>query len=185
MLPREFKTLAKESVYRSARVELQHHKVELPDGNIVDDWAYVLASDAVLLVCQRNDGKFLVLRHHKYAISDCVHGPVGGAVDRDESPIDAAKRELLEETGMQAAWWRCLGESVLDPNRYVGRVHCYLVRELTRVHDQPLAPDCENPDLVWVTEQELREIAIKESSVASWKLAFLLAIESLRDTESV
>ncbi|MGH7739321.1 MAG: NUDIX hydrolase, partial [bacterium] len=58
----------------------------------------------------------------------------GGAVDRkDASPLDAAKRELLEETGYQAAEWISLGAVRPNPAILDNRCHFYLALGVERV----------------------------------------------------
>jgi ADP-ribose pyrophosphatase YjhB (NUDIX family) len=44
----------------------------------------------------RNDGAVLLVRHTRLA----AWLPVGGEVEHNETPLEAAQRELLEETGM-------------------------------------------------------------------------------------
>lgn len=63
-----------------------------------------------LVICAnvfiRKDDKYLLLRrspHKKYA-PNYVH-PVGGKVDLDEDPMEAGKRELLEEVEEGSLEW--------------------------------------------------------------------------------
>jgi ADP-ribose pyrophosphatase len=83
------------------------------------DWVNVIAltpDRQVLLVSQ--------FRHGSEEIS--VEIP-GGAVDRkDASPLEAGKRELLEETGYQAAQWFSLGAVRPNPAILNNRCHFFL-----------------------------------------------------------
>ena len=59
------------------------------------DWAHVMAFD--------NEGRVLIVRQYRHGSKTiCAELPCGVIDDSDLSPLDAAKRELLEETGCVA-----------------------------------------------------------------------------------
>jgi ADP-ribose pyrophosphatase len=70
-------------------------------------------------------------------------------VNPDESPLEAAQRELFEETGYMAPDWQALGSFVVDGNRQCGTAHLFLARNARRV-----AP-ANNPDINESVEVEL------------------------------
>lgn len=90
------------------------------------DWVNVIGltpGREVLLVSQ--------FRHGSGAVSLEIPG---GAVDRrDVSPLEAAKRELLEETGYQASEWISLGSVRPNPAILDNRCHFYLALGAERV----------------------------------------------------
>jgi ADP-ribose pyrophosphatase YjhB (NUDIX family) len=46
------------------------------------------------------ENKFLLFRQHKYAIPGETLSPVGGFINDNESPFEAARREVFEELGV-------------------------------------------------------------------------------------
>lgn len=71
------------------------------DGqSVIDDWIFLEEVPAVNVVVQNAEGNFVVFRQRKYAIPGETLSPVGGFVDPNESPLQAAKREVLEELGL-------------------------------------------------------------------------------------
>ena len=60
-----------------------------------------------------------------------IEGESGG-IDKEETPLDAGKRELKEETGLTAETWTYLG--VVDPLTQVvtAPIHIYLAEDLTQ-----------------------------------------------------
>ena len=56
--------------------------------------------NAVNIVVQTAEGKFVVFEQEKYAIPGKTLSPVGGFIDANESPLTAAKRDVLEELGL-------------------------------------------------------------------------------------
>ena len=94
------------------------------------DWVHVFAQD--------DGGSVLVVRQFRYAAAAlCVELP-GGVIDEGESPLTAAKRELLEETGYAASEWTSVGRMYANPARQTNSVHIYMARDLTKLTSQSL-----------------------------------------------
>lgn len=78
--------------------------VEMPDGTRVEGHHVVeFGADAVAAVPIGPDGRILLVQHHRFTTDSVGWECVCGRVERDESPIEAARRELLEEVGGRAA----------------------------------------------------------------------------------
>ncbi len=90
-------------------------EIEFPGGQ-KGEYAFHERVDAgPLIIPQRADGRFLVLREWRYPIKDWVWCfPVGG-VEPGEMFLAAAERELQEETGYTAQTWVDLGVIAIDP----------------------------------------------------------------------
>ena len=81
-------------------------KVLGEDGTtVLRDWLFLEEAPAVNVVVQLlhdhdMGSRFAVFRQKKYAIPGETLSPVGGFIDPGESPLLAAKREVLEELGL-------------------------------------------------------------------------------------
>ena len=56
--------------------------------------------DAINVAVYTKDGNFLVFAQRKYAIPGETWSPVGGFIDNEETPFEAARREVYEELGV-------------------------------------------------------------------------------------
>ena len=56
---------------------------------------------AVEIIARFEDGDYLLCREFRFAVNDYVWEFPTGVIDGDESPEEAAKRELMEETGLE------------------------------------------------------------------------------------
>jgi ADP-ribose pyrophosphatase len=54
-------------------------------------------------------------------------------VESGEEPLEAARRELLEETGHASYDWTSLGKYVVDGNRQCGTMHLFVTRDVRPV----------------------------------------------------
>jgi len=90
---------------------------------------WIIIPSAAIVLAVTEDNQFLYFRQTKYAVEGTTLAPVGGMLEPNEKPLDAAKRELLEETGYESTHWVSLGSYALDPNRGIATMHLFLALE--------------------------------------------------------
>jgi ADP-ribose pyrophosphatase len=77
-----------------------------------------------------------------------------GKVDEGETPFAAAKRELIEETGLRAKKWKRLVQFYPSPGFLEEAMTIYLAKDLVQGESQPM--DDERIETRWFTKKELR-----------------------------
>jgi ADP-ribose pyrophosphatase len=155
---------------------VEEHAVELPSGRVIPDWPWVITPSFVNVVAVTKDGRFLCFRQVKYGVEGTTLAPVGGFIDPGEEPLLAAQRELLEETGYEAAEWIELGTYRVDPNRGMAMAHLFLARGARR-SGEPQPDDLEEQELLHLSRAEVEDaLATGEFKVLAWAMAFLLAL---------
>ncbi len=172
-------TLARREVLRVGDgrfLRVEAHTVRFPSGQTIDDWGWVVTPDYVNVVAVTTAGEFLCFRQTKYAVSGETLAIVGGYLEPGEEPLDAAQRELREETGYQAATWQSLGHFVVDGNRGCGTAHLFLATDAA--WSQPIdADDLEEQELLQLNQAAVREaLAAGEFQVLAWGAAIGLAL---------
>ncbi len=174
---RPWKTLSRQTVLnqgRHLRVEL--HQIELPNGEIIDDWSWVITPDAVLVLAETEEGDFLCFRQTKYAVQGTSLAPMGGLVDEGETALEAGKRELLEEAGYTSEEWIHLGSYALEPNRGVHTASLFLARKAIKVAEAD-SDDLEDQELLNLSRTELKDaLAAGEFKVITWAATVALAL---------
>jgi len=181
---RPWKTLGRKLILNhNTFLQVESHVIELPDGRVIPDWPWVIIPDAVIVLPMTEAGAFLCFRQTKYAVEGTSLAPVGGMLEAGETPLDAAKRELLEEMGYAAQEWVSLGETVLDPNRRVATMHLFLALNAQKVAE-PDSDDLEDQVVVQLALEALGDALRKgEFKVTSWALVVALALNHLGSTK--
>ena len=157
-------------------LRVEEHVVELPDGRVIDNWPWIITPDYINVVAITTGSEFIFLRQTKYAVTGSTLAPVGGYLDPEEDPLDAARRELLEETGYEAPEWINLGQYVVDGNRGSGRGNLFLARGAVRV-TEPHADDLEEQEIILMNRAQVEE-ALDEGQfkVLAWAANVALAL---------
>lgn len=107
--------------------------------------------DYAAVVALTGEGKVLVVRQYRPAVErDTLELP-SGLIDPGETPAEAARRELLEETGYEAADVEDLGPMLPDCGRLGNRIFTCVAKGLRRVPDR--APEEGIHVLEWTPEE--------------------------------
>jgi ADP-ribose pyrophosphatase len=173
-----WKTLSKKLIYKqSPWLSLEAHEIELPDGMKINDWLWINTPDFVIVSAVDQQGRFLVFRQTKYAAEGTSLAPVGGYLMENEDPLEAAKRELLEETGYEADEWTALGSFMTDANRGNGRGHYFFARNAHPSREFRQSDDLEEQELHFFTAEELSEaLTTNQVQIITWQAGLAMAL---------
>jgi ADP-ribose pyrophosphatase len=98
--PRKWVLVNSKQVFSSKWLSLEKRTYKLPNGKIVTNYYHLDRPDYVLIVAT-DENNYLLLEHqYRRGVDDFVYELPAGWIKKDETPIQAAKRELKEETGV-------------------------------------------------------------------------------------
>ena len=172
-----WKTLSRKTILDHSRyLTVEEHVVELPDGRLVPHWCWIITYDYVNVVARTIPGKFICFLQAKYGVEGVSLAPVGGHIEAGEDPLEAAKRELLEETGYRASSWKSLGSYRVDANHGCGMAYLFLAEGAEKV-DEPDSDDLEAQELLLLDREEMQAALLAgEFKVLSWGMAVAMTL---------
>ncbi len=165
-------------------LRVEAHTVELPDGQLIHDWSWVITPDFVNVVLVDEDGAFVCFRQTKYAVPGTSLAVVGGYLEPGEDPLAAAQREVMEETGYAASAWHSLGHYAVDGNRGAGTAHLFLATSGRQVAEID-ADDLEEQELLLLSRAEVKAALLAgEFKALAWAAVVGLALLKLEEIEA-
>jgi 8-oxo-dGTP pyrophosphatase MutT (NUDIX family) len=130
ILMKNWQTIKRRRIYQNPWIAVHEELVRRPDGS-VGRYGIVEANDAASIVAIQDNAVCLVQQYRPSWGKRVWEVPCGG-LHRGESVLRAAKRELLEESGIIAKKWKRLG--IIESNDpVVNRFHLFLAQDLSFV----------------------------------------------------
>ena len=140
VIEREDKWKILESTYISRRpwMTARLDKVQLPDGRINPEYWVLEFPDWVNVIAITKDGDMVMVRQYRHALGITEYELCAGVMEEGETPLEAAKRELLEETGFGGGEWTEYMTICANPSNHTNLARTFLATGVERIADQHL-----------------------------------------------
>lgn len=96
------KKVSSEYIFDGRLLQVYRDTIELPNGKPATR-EYIKHQGAVAVVPVTDEGEIIAVRQYRYPVGKVTIEIPAGKLDKGEEPLDAAKRELSEETGVESA----------------------------------------------------------------------------------
>ena len=170
---------ASKSVFDGKILHVLVDDINLPNGER-GFREYIKHIGAVAVLPLTDDGKVICVRQYRYAVGQVTTEIPAGKLDSpDEDPIEAALRELREETGARCKRLTYLGMYLASPAILDEKINLYLARDLDFGETDP--DDDEFIDVVQIPLAEMVDrVMAGEILDGKTQLAVLKVNELLR-----
>ena len=164
-----WKQLDKEYVIHNRGITVRKDHVLLPSGVEIDDFYVIERPKLVHVIAITKEGLFVCELQYRYAINRTCMEICAGIVESDEAPLEAAQRELLEETGYAGGEWEMLGKHAIDPSNMTEISYSFLATDVVKVSEQNLEKT-EELETILLTEDDIKR-ALQNGEIVSSSMA--------------
>ena len=158
------KTIKKELIYKGRVINLTKDDVLCPNGQT--SLREIVHHRGGVAILYKVEDKFIFEKQYRYALNEEIIEVPAGKLEEGEIPLEAAKRELLEETGYRPLEMIHLGDSYPTPGYSSEVIHLYYCPKAVK-EERHLDED-ESIDLIYLTLEEIDKL-IAENKIKDSK----------------
>ena len=170
---RVWKVLRSEYLIKRPWLTARRDELELPDGRIIPEYYVLEYPDWVNVIAITKDGLFVIERQYRHALGCTCYELPCGVMEEGESPLEAVKRELSEETGYGGGEWTELMTLSANPSTMTNLTHCFLATGVEKMTDQHLDPT-EELSVHLLTREEVLDLLRNNEMMQSLMVAPLI-----------
>ena len=170
----KWETVSSEYLFRRPWLTVRRDQVRLPDGRINPEFYVFEYPDWVNVIAITEDGKFVMERQFRHGLGKTCYEIPAGVIEEGETPLEAAKRELAEETGYEGGKWSLVMTVSGNCSTTDNITHCFLAEGVRQTASRHLDAT-EDLEVRLLTEDEvfalLQNDKIRQSLMAAplWK----------------
>ncbi|PHY19176.1 NUDIX hydrolase [Caulobacter sp. BP25] len=169
----KWRVTASRQIHKDRWISVRADDCVTDEGTVISPYYVLEYPDWVEVVALDADNNVLLVKQYRHALGDIsIELPAGGMDPGETDPVEAARRELLEEAGC-AGTLSLVGETRPNAGTHTNRTHIILARDVVKVAEPQDEPS-ERIESIWVSLSEAIRMALAGEITVGMQAASLL-----------
>jgi 8-oxo-dGTP pyrophosphatase MutT (NUDIX family) len=155
-----WKVLKRRTLLERRWLEIHEEHVRLANGHEIEEFHVIGVPSWTGVLAVSETDEIALVRQYRHGIeSESLELPAG-IIEAGEAPLEAARRELREETGYVTERWEPIATFATEPSRHTARAHFFCALGAKPLAERALDAS-EELDLVLVPKRDLVELVLR------------------------
>lgn len=157
----KWEVLDSEYLFRRPWLTVRRDKVRLPNGVVHPEYYVLEYPTWINVIALTTDGKFVMVKQYRHGLGVVATELCAGVAEAGEEPLEAAKRELLEETGFGGGEWELHSVLSANPGSQNNLSYSFIARGVVPMTSQHL-DETEDIKVEILDESEVWDILVND-----------------------
>lgn len=159
---KKWQVLSSEYLIKRPWCTVRQDRVKLPSGVEISGYYVLEYNNWANVIAITKEQQFVFVKQYRHGLGITAYElPAGVCDETDQSPLVAAQRELLEETGYGKGNWSLLTTISANPGTHTNLCYCYLATDVEKISDQHLE-ETEDLEVTLLSIEDVKRILIND-----------------------
>ncbi len=150
----KWETKESDYLYRHKYLTVRKDTVVTQTGAVIPDFFVIENPDWINIIAITDEGLFVIEEQYRHGIDKVGYEICAGMIEKGESPLEAAQRELREETGYGGGEWELFMQSTPNPSSMNNVNYTYLAKGVLKL-GAPALEQTESIRVLLLTKDEV------------------------------
>jgi 8-oxo-dGTP pyrophosphatase MutT (NUDIX family) len=175
----EWKVSESEYLHKEPWLTVRKDKCELPNGTVVPGFFVIEYPDWVNAFALTDHGQVIMVKQYRHGFGEVGIELPGGVTEKGETPEEAVRREMKEETGYEFETCEYLGKISANPSTTNNLTHMFLATGGKKTAEQKL-DEMEDLELEFMSIAEVKDLVKQNKIIQSLHVnCIMYALEKL------
>lgn len=159
----KWKTLKSEYLFNRPWLTVRKDCVQIPNGQINNEFYVLEYPDWVNVIAITEDGSFVMEKQYRHGLGKTCYEIPAGVIEEGETPLEAARRELMEETGYGEGEWRELMTLSGNASTSNNLSHCFVAIDVKKISDEQHLDRTEDIQVCLLSCEEVLDLMLNDN----------------------